>query len=445
MLLNVGSVVRNYKIISGMKHGAQVLVFLVNEIKTQKQFVLKSMFVETSRKADFEKMINNWKSLCLSKAKDSIVSYVEHFYEGENAIIIMEYCIKGNLEDLIKQKTKQNEKFTESEVVKALVDLMSLLHAMISIDFVHGDIKSTNIMIGADGKYKLSVPTSKILEGIVETLEFTAPEIVNAERFSHPADVYSVGVVLYQMMVGKLPFVNDPAVPMNLKYTPIAAPLEYSAALVAVVHTCLSRNPAGRPMPAQVLASELVGAQALASDGVLNVCKEILFSKEQIAAKVAELGAILSQQYRGKRPVLVGVLRGGFIFAGDIARSLTCECEIDFIRIASYAGLSSTGDVQVKLDVGDIKGREVLVCEDIVDSGRSLSFLLKYLKTKEPKTVTTVCLLDKKSKRARGFEHVNADLVGWEIPDVFVIGCGLDYNGLYRNLPYVGVIDPKFI
>jgi hypoxanthine phosphoribosyltransferase len=179
--------------------------------------------------------------------------------------------------------------------------------------------------------------------------------------------------------------------------------------------------------------------------GVQEVCSEILFSQEQIAAKVAELGAILSEKLSGKRPVLIGVLRGGFIFAADIAKSLTIACEIDFSRVQSYSGTESTGNVQIKMDVGDIKGREVLVCEDIVDSGRSMTFLRQHLLSKEPKNITTVVLLDKKSKRAPGLEHITADYIGFEVPDGFVVGCGIDYNGLYRNLPYVGILDPKFI
>lgn len=272
MFLKEGSVIRNYKIIKELKQGGQGLVFVVEELKAQKKYVLKSIFVEEAKKSEFEKMISKWKILSESKVKDYIVRYIEHFFEGKNAVMIMEYCDEGDLENMMSKKILANEKFTESEVTEVLIDIMNILEFMHSLGLIHRDVKSSNILIGADGKFKLSdFNTAKVLDGkcgtstMAGTMEYTPPEVMNGEKYTFSADVYSLGVTAYQMMVGKTPYATEHGVAtMDLllgKYTPIgtvAAGLVYSPGLIDLVHACLARDPASRPTPAQVLVSPLV-------------------------------------------------------------------------------------------------------------------------------------------------------------------------------------------
>lgn len=294
-MFDVGSVVRNYKVISEMKRGAQGFVFVVKNTSTCVQYVLKSLVIDESKKADFEKMILAWKVLCKSNAKNFIVPYIEHFYEGRNTIVIMEYCVKGDLESLIRKRFLENQKFTEPEVIKVVVEGMSILREMHFLNFIHRDVKSANFLIGADDHYKISdFNTSKILEGdantytMVGTPEFTSPEIVNSENYSFPTDVYSFGVVLYHMMVGKTPFAGPHGVVLKElmvgKYTPLTPALGYSQALIELVHTCLSLDPAHRPTAAQVLASPLVTATRVATESLEKLQQMVT---EEVDARVA--------------------------------------------------------------------------------------------------------------------------------------------------------------
>lgn len=171
--------------------------------------------------------------------------------------------------------------------------------------------------------------------------------------------------------------------------------------------------------------------------------KEVLLSEEQIQAKVKELAAILSEEYAGKNPVFVGVMKGVVMFFADMVKNITTHCQIDFMWLSSYSGTSSTGNMQVKRDISvDLKGRHVVILEDIFDTGRSLDFTYRHLLSKEPASLKICTLLDKPLGRDPKVT-LKADYVGFEIPMEFVVGYGLDYNEYYRNLPYIGILKPE--
>ncbi len=171
--------------------------------------------------------------------------------------------------------------------------------------------------------------------------------------------------------------------------------------------------------------------------------KEILLTEEQIQARIAELGAELSREYADKDPVVIGVLKGVVVFYADMVRKITVPCEMDFMAISSYSGTNSTGKAIVKKDIGvDIKGRHVLILEDIYDTGNSLSFTYEYLMAKEPASIKICTLLDKPGRRKPGIT-LQPEYVGFTIPNAFVVGYGLDYNEKYRNLPFVGILKPE--
>lgn len=167
----------------------------------------------------------------------------------------------------------------------------------------------------------------------------------------------------------------------------------------------------------------------------------VLLSREQIQGKVAEMGAAISRDYAGKELVVVGILKGAALFCADLFRSITIPASLDFMRIASYAGTRSTGVHRVLLDLEyELDGKHVLVVEDIVDTGLTIRFLLEYLHTRNPASLKVAALLDKPSRRR---VEVPIDYRGFEIPDEFVVGMGLDYNEKYRNLPMIGVLKPQ--
>ncbi len=171
--------------------------------------------------------------------------------------------------------------------------------------------------------------------------------------------------------------------------------------------------------------------------------KEILLTQEQIQTRIAELGQILTQEYRDKNPLIVGVLKGVVVFYADMVRKIQVPCQMDFMWISSYSGTNSTGSMIVRKDVSaDIKGRHVLILEDIFDTGNSLDFTYKHLMSKEPASVKICTLLDKPERRKEGIT-LRADYVGFTIPNEFVVGYGLDFNEQYRNLPYVGILKPE--
>lgn len=171
--------------------------------------------------------------------------------------------------------------------------------------------------------------------------------------------------------------------------------------------------------------------------------KEVLLSEQQIQDRIAELGKILTEEYADKNPVVVGVLKGVVVFYADMIRQIKVPCEMDFMVISSYRGTESTGITVVKKDVStNIKGRHVLILEDIFDTGNSLDFTYHHLMKQEPASIKICTLLDKPERRNPAVT-LKADYVGFTIPDAFVIGYGLDYNEKYRNLPYVGILKPE--
>ena len=160
---------------------------------------------------------------------------------------------------------------------------------------------------------------------------------------------------------------------------------------------------------------------------------EVLLDSSQIAARIRELGEEISSDYQGRTPHLVGVLKGAWIFMADLIRNFSIEATVDFLGIQSYvAGTTSSGEVKITKDLDvSIAGREVLVVEDILDTGRTYHYLQGVLSARQPKSLKLVTLLDKTSRRA---VPVKADYVGFQIPDVFVVGYGLDYNQQFRRL-----------
>ena len=174
---------------------------------------------------------------------------------------------------------------------------------------------------------------------------------------------------------------------------------------------------------------------------MLNDIERVLISEEELQAKVKEMGQKISEDFRGKDPLFVGVLKGCFIFMSDLLRYVDIHCTMDFMAVSSYQGTSSTGAVKIAKDLSqDIEGRHIIIVEDILDSGVTLSYLKKYLEVRKPASISIATLLDKPARRKA---EVYADYSCFEVPDAFVVGYGLDYNEVYRNLPYIGVLKPE--
>ena len=169
---------------------------------------------------------------------------------------------------------------------------------------------------------------------------------------------------------------------------------------------------------------------------------KVLMSEEQLQKRVREMGDELYDRFHDKNPIFVGVLKGCFIFMADLVRAAQIKSEIEFIGVSSYNNSTkSSGVVQITRDLQrDISGRDIIIVEDILDSGNTLYFLTEYLKTKGAASVTIATLLDKPARRE---QEIYADYVGYTIPDAFVVGYGLDYAEEYRNLPYIGVLSPS--
>jgi hypoxanthine phosphoribosyltransferase len=175
-----------------------------------------------------------------------------------------------------------------------------------------------------------------------------------------------------------------------------------------------------------------------------SAVSEILIDEERLRARVAELGEEISADYADREPLLIGVLKGAVFFMADLMRHLTVPCEVDFMAISSYgASTDSSGVVRILKDLDiNIDGRDVLVVEDIIDSGLTLSYLIRNLEAREPASLEVCALLTKPERREI---DVPVRYVGFEIPNRFVIGYGLDFAERYRNLPYVGVLHPDLI
>ena len=169
--------------------------------------------------------------------------------------------------------------------------------------------------------------------------------------------------------------------------------------------------------------------------------EEILIDTDAINSRVAELGARVSADYAGRDPVLVSVLKGSLVFLADLMRAMDLPSSIDLMEVSSYAGTETSGQVRILKDLSKpIDGRDVIVVEDIIDTGLTLNYLLRYLADKGPASIKIVCLLDKPARR---LAEIDIDYIGFTIPDRFVIGYGLDYDERYRNLPYIGVLKPS--
>ena len=169
---------------------------------------------------------------------------------------------------------------------------------------------------------------------------------------------------------------------------------------------------------------------------------KVLLTEEEIKARVEELGSQLYDRFAGEDPLFVGVLNGCFIFMADLVRAAQLKSELEFIGLSSYQdGTKSSGVVQITRDLqSDITDRDIIVVEDLLDSGNTLAFLKAYLMTKGARSVTIVTLLDKPSHREKA---IHADYAGFVVPDEFVVGYGLDYAQQYRNMPYIGVLKPE--
>ncbi|WP_321379832.1 hypoxanthine phosphoribosyltransferase [Trichococcus shcherbakoviae] len=170
--------------------------------------------------------------------------------------------------------------------------------------------------------------------------------------------------------------------------------------------------------------------------------KEVLYSEEEISAVVKDLGAQLTKEYEGKNPLVIGVLKGAVMFMTDLSRAMACDLELDFMDVSSYgAGMESSGDVKILKDLDTtVDGRDLLIVEDIIDTGRTLSYLIEIFKYRKAKSIKVVTLMDKKERRLVDLE---ADYIGINVPNEFVVGYGLDFNEKYRNLPYIGVLKTE--
>jgi hypoxanthine phosphoribosyltransferase len=170
--------------------------------------------------------------------------------------------------------------------------------------------------------------------------------------------------------------------------------------------------------------------------------EEILLDADTIAARVRELAAEVAADYEGRDPVLVSVLKGALIFLADLMRSMEIPSSIDLMELSSYgSGTETSGQVRILKDLSrSIEGRDVIVVEDIVDTGLTLNYLLRYLGERQPASVTVCCLLDKPARR---LVDIDIGYRGFTIPDRFVVGYGLDFDERYRNLPYIGVLKPS--
>lgn len=176
--------------------------------------------------------------------------------------------------------------------------------------------------------------------------------------------------------------------------------------------------------------------------GLLDDIDEILIPEEALRARVRELGQAISRDYEGREPLLVGILTGAVLFISDLLRAISIPCQLDFMATSSYAeATSSSGIVRILKDLDQsIEGRHVIVVDDIIDTGLTMDYLLETLKTRYPASLRVCALLDKLPRRLR---YVPIDYRGFEIPNKFVVGYGLDFGGIYRNLPFICVLKPE--
>ena len=170
--------------------------------------------------------------------------------------------------------------------------------------------------------------------------------------------------------------------------------------------------------------------------------EQILYTEEELRNRVKALGAQITADYAGRTPMLLSVLRGSYIFMADLTRAISLDVTVDFMSVSSYgAGTVSSGQVEIKKDLSDsIEGRDIIIVEDILDSGNTLFYLMDVLRARKPASIRICTLMDKPERRTK---PITADYVGFTIPDAFIVGYGLDFAEKYRNLPYVGVLKPS--
>lgn len=170
--------------------------------------------------------------------------------------------------------------------------------------------------------------------------------------------------------------------------------------------------------------------------------QEVLFSEEVLSSKVKELAKRISKDYKGKDLVVVGILKGSVVFAAELIKNITIPCEIDFMSVSSYGNSTETsGIVKILKDLDqNIEGKHVLIVEDIVDTGVTLNYLLKYLKARKASGIEIVALLNKQARRK---VEIDVKYIGFEVPDAFIVGYGIDYAEKYRNLPCIGILKPE--
>ena len=169
---------------------------------------------------------------------------------------------------------------------------------------------------------------------------------------------------------------------------------------------------------------------------------KVLVTEEELQQRVSEMGDALYEKFEGKKPLFLGILKGSFIFMADLMRATQLKSDLEFMCVSSYANATeSSGRIRIIQDVQqDITGRDVIIVEDILDSGNTLAYLKQYLLNKGAASITVVTLLDKPARRTKA---ITPDLVGFVVPDEFVVGYGLDYAQQYRNVPYIGVLKPE--
>ena len=170
--------------------------------------------------------------------------------------------------------------------------------------------------------------------------------------------------------------------------------------------------------------------------------ERILYTEEELRDRVKALGGQITADYAGRAPLLISVLRGSYIFMADLTRSIDLDVMVDFMAVSSYgAGTVSSGQVEIKKDLSDsIEGKDLIIVEDILDSGNTLYYLLDVLRARKPASIRICTLMDKPERRVK---PITVDYVGFTVPDAFIVGYGLDYAERYRNLPYVGVLKPS--
>jgi len=173
-----------------------------------------------------------------------------------------------------------------------------------------------------------------------------------------------------------------------------------------------------------------------------NDIKEVLFTEEDIREKCKQIGEHLTKEYEGRFPLVIGVLKGATPFMADLSRQINTHIEMDFMDVSSYgSGMRSSGEVKIIKDLdAHVEGRDLLIIEDIIDSGLTLSYLVDLFKYRKANSVKIVTLLDKKENRSA---NIKADIIGFEVPNKFVVGYGLDFDQKYRNLPYIGVLKEE--